>query len=129
MDRAGRVPITNQAPAPRLLRELTGESDGSIPSLLRARASATPDAPYIRWAGAVLTYAETLREAECFAGYLKLIGRTGPEHRVATYLPNCPQALSALPAATTRPTTPPVGDSSAVIAKQRWSRQAPSTSR
>ena len=86
--------ITNPAPAPRLLLKLTGESDGSIPNLLRARASATPDAPYIRWAGSVLTYAETLREAECFAGYLRLIGRTGPEHRVATYLPNCPQALS-----------------------------------
>ena len=39
------------------------------------------------------------------------------------------ETRSAHPDATTRPTIPPVGGSSTVIAKQRWSRHAPSTSR
>lgn len=76
-----------------LMTSLTGGSDGSVAALLRGRASATPDARFLRWGDRWWSYAEALEEAERVAGFLRQIDAAGGEHRIASYLSNCPEAV------------------------------------
>ena len=76
-----------------LLEALTGSPASTLPTLLRARAAATPDAVFLHWQGASWSYSDALREAERFAGFLREIGVASQRQRVASYLGNCPEAL------------------------------------
>jgi crotonobetaine/carnitine-CoA ligase len=77
----------------RLLEQLTGHEHGSIAGLVRGRTAATPDARFLRWGRDWTTYAEALGRCERVAGFLRDVGNGVAEPRVATYLPNCPEAI------------------------------------
>ncbi len=72
---------------------LTGSADGTVPALLRGRASLTPDANFLGWGDRWWSYADTLARCEQVAGFLRDVAAAGPSHRVASYLSNCPEAL------------------------------------
>ncbi len=70
---------------------LVGSSQLTVPEILVRRKRATPDAPFLSYAGKTWTYAEALDEMSGFAGWL----RTQPSGRVAGFLPNRPEAVIA----------------------------------
>lgn len=78
------------------LQDLVGADRTTVPELIAARAQATPERTFLRWRGAEWTYAEMLAEARRFAGWA--LGNTrssAAEHRVASFLPNRPEAIWA----------------------------------
>lgn len=77
----------------RLFEQLTGGPEGSLPALLRGRVAATPAARFLLWERQSWSYAEALAETEQVAGFLREVNAAGPAHRVASYLPNRPEAL------------------------------------
>ena len=68
--------------------------DETLVDLVRQRAQETPDAPALRFEGAVTSYRTLLREAEAFGRALERRG-VQPGDRVALVLPNCPQFVIA----------------------------------
>lgn len=84
---------SSHTPSVRLLEELTGREHGSVAGLFRARATATPEARFVSWSGTWTTYGEALDRCSRVAGFLRGLGLAGADHRVATYLPNCPEAI------------------------------------
>lgn len=79
----------------RLVRELVGSPNSSVPALLRGRTEATPDGLFLRWGETAWSYAQALAASEHFAGFLRASGCHGPGSRVMTYLSNRPEALWA----------------------------------
>jgi len=76
---------------PERLTALVGKSQATIGEVLGARVAATPEAPFIEHQARHWTYAEAWEEIRRFAGFLAMQGLGG--HRVATFLPKCPEAL------------------------------------
>ena len=76
------------------LLELTGER-ASVPELLAARVERTPEAPFLRWGRDRWTYREAWEESLRFAAWVDLRRGEGAETRVASFLPNCPEAIWA----------------------------------
>jgi crotonobetaine/carnitine-CoA ligase len=64
----------------------------SVPALLQARASASPDAPFVRHLGETVTYAEMLTRSHAAADALAALG-LGRGDRLALMLPNCLEFL------------------------------------
>ena len=62
--------------------------------VVRARAAERPDAPALRFEGAVTSYGDLVRQAEAFAAALERLG-VAPGDRVALLLPNVPQFVIA----------------------------------
>ncbi|HEU4392401.1 MAG TPA: AMP-binding protein [Solirubrobacterales bacterium] len=82
---APRNPLLDLVPAER----------ATVPALLAARVERIPDAPFLRWEGRSWSYREAWRETRRFAAWVE--GRRGesPVTRVASFLPNRPEALWA----------------------------------
>jgi carnitine-CoA ligase len=59
-----------------------------------ARVEATPDAPFLRWEGVALTYAQAWERILSMAASLRRLG-AGEDGRVASFLSNRPDALWA----------------------------------
>jgi long-chain acyl-CoA synthetase len=68
--------------------------DETLVDLVRQRAQERPDAPVLRFEGAVMSYGMLLREAEAFGRALEQRGVQVGD-RVALVLPNCPQFVIA----------------------------------
>jgi crotonobetaine/carnitine-CoA ligase len=68
------------------------EEPATVPEILRARAEATPDAPFVTHGEDRLTYAECLGRAEAAAASLAWLG-VGKGDKVALMLPNCLEFL------------------------------------
>ncbi|HET6998322.1 MAG TPA: AMP-binding protein [Solirubrobacterales bacterium] len=86
-------PTAPVAPRNPLL-ELTDER-ATIPELLAARVERTPEAPFLRWEQDRWSYREAWEEALRFVAWVDLRRDQGPVDRVASFLPNCPEALWA----------------------------------
>jgi crotonobetaine/carnitine-CoA ligase len=76
---------------PPPLTELIGRDTASIGELLNARVARSPDSCFIRHAGRSWSYAEAWEASRRFAGFL--VGRGLAGHRIAAFLPKCPEAL------------------------------------
>jgi crotonobetaine/carnitine-CoA ligase len=78
------------------LLDLTGER-ATVPELLAARVECTPEAPFLRWGRDRWSYREAWEEALRFAAWVELRRGEGraPAPRVASFLPNCPEAIWA----------------------------------
>jgi crotonobetaine/carnitine-CoA ligase len=76
---------------PPPLTALIGRDTASIGELLAARVARSPDSCFIRHAGRSWTYAEAWQASRRFAGFLAERGLAG--HRIAAFLPKCPEAL------------------------------------
>jgi crotonobetaine/carnitine-CoA ligase len=77
----------------RAVRYVGGpEKPTTVPAILRARAEATPDAPFLTFQGSHCTYADALRRAERAAAALASIG-VGKGDKVALMLPNSLEIL------------------------------------
>ena len=66
----------------------------TLVDLVRHRAAERPQAPALRFEGAVTTYGDLLRDAEAFGAALERRGVKAGD-RVALVLPNCPQFIVA----------------------------------
>jgi long-chain acyl-CoA synthetase len=73
---------------------LAPDPDETLVDLVRRRARERPDAPALRFEGAVTSYGTLVREAEAFGRALEGRG-VRPGDRVALVLPNCPQFVIA----------------------------------
>jgi crotonobetaine/carnitine-CoA ligase len=82
---APRNPLLDLLPAERV----------TIPELLAARVERTPEAPFLRWEGESWNYREAWREARRFAAWVERWRAEGAAMRVASFLPNRPEALWA----------------------------------
>lgn len=82
---SGRNPLLDLVPAER----------ATVPALLAARVERTPEAPFLRWEGKSWSYREAWKEARRFAAWVEgqRVGSAPP--RVASFLPNRPEALWA----------------------------------
>lgn len=69
-------------------------ADETLVDLVAQRAGERPDAPALRFEGAVTTYGELLRQGAAFGRALEARGVTAGD-RVALALPNCPQFIIA----------------------------------
>jgi carnitine-CoA ligase len=75
------------------MKPLVGPGErASVPSLLQARASASPDAPFVTFVGETVTYAEMLARSHAAADALAAVG-LGRGDRLALMLPNCLEFL------------------------------------
>lgn len=87
--------MTRQSPAdPPPLTALLGRGRATVGELFLARAELSPDHPCLRFGGRSWTYSEARVEAERFAGWLGA-REGGAPARVASYLPNRPEAMWA----------------------------------
>lgn len=77
------------------LENLVGEGQSSLPKVAAARADKTPAATFLLWEGKTWTYTEAWEHMLRFAGLLHELGVSGEDRRVASYLPNCPEAMWA----------------------------------
>jgi carnitine-CoA ligase len=75
------------------MKALVGPGErASLPSLLQARAGASPDAPFVTFVGETVTYAQMLARSHAAADALAAVGlRRGD--RLALMLPNCLEFL------------------------------------
>ncbi|MBM3540578.1 MAG: ATP-dependent acyl-CoA ligase, partial [Alphaproteobacteria bacterium] len=73
------------------LRALVGKDHSTLVEVWDARVNATPEAVALIWEGRRWSYAQAMAEIDAFAGF----AATGlrPGGRVASYLPNRPEAL------------------------------------
>jgi carnitine-CoA ligase len=78
---------------PAHLVALVGKGTATIGEVLAARATRTPDAPFIEHQQRRWTYAQGWLESRRFAGFVAEQGLIGS--RIATFLPKCPEALFA----------------------------------
>jgi crotonobetaine/carnitine-CoA ligase len=92
MSGAGR---TAPAPPRNPLLDLVPESAATVPALFAARAERDPDALFLRWQGRAWTYGEAWEEALRFAAWVELQRSERGLTRVASFLPNRPEALWA----------------------------------
>ncbi len=76
------------------LLDLVPAEEATVPALLAARAERTPEVPFLRWRGESWSYHEAWEEALRFAAWVER-RRAGAAMRVASFLPNCPEALWA----------------------------------
>jgi carnitine-CoA ligase len=77
------------------LLDLVPAAAATVPALLAARVERTPEAPFLLWEGERWSYREAWAEARRFAAWLDRAGGDGPPPRVASFLPNRPEALWA----------------------------------
>jgi crotonobetaine/carnitine-CoA ligase len=77
------------------LLDLVPAEAASVPALFAARAERTPEAPFLRWEGRTWSYREAWEEARRFAAWVKLRRAEGDLTRIASFLPNRPEALWA----------------------------------
>jgi carnitine-CoA ligase len=77
------------------LLDLVPAEQATVPALLAARVERTPDAPFLRWQGSSWSYREAWREARRFAAWVEGRRAESPATRVASFLPNRPEALWA----------------------------------
>jgi len=85
--------LTVSLPPVGPLRQLLGKDDASIPEVWCERAKRTPDQVFLVRDGVRWTYAEAFELMCRFAGFLRERGYAGSESRVASYLPNVPEAF------------------------------------
>ena len=78
-------------PPVQSLRALIGKDHATLAEVWDARVKATPEAVALLWEGQRWSYAQATAEIEAFAGFAAT--RLRPGHRVASYLPNRPEAL------------------------------------
>ncbi len=76
-----------------LLEQLVGEAQSCLPRIAAARAEATPDNPFLLWAGESWSYVRAWDHMLRCAGFLNRLGVSGADRRIASYLPNCPEAM------------------------------------
>jgi carnitine-CoA ligase len=75
------------------VKPLVGPGErASVPSLLQARAAASPDATFVTFGGETVTYAEMLSRSQAAADALAAVG-LGRGDRLALMLPNCMEFL------------------------------------
>jgi carnitine-CoA ligase len=74
------------------LLDLIPAERATVPALLAARVERTPEAPFLRWEGEIWSYREAWEESRRFTAW---VGRRRGQWpmRVASFLPNRPQAL------------------------------------
>lgn len=91
------IAAEQEAPVPprNPLLELLSEDAATVPALLEARVERTPTAPFLRWDGRVWSYREGWDEALRFAAWASRFGGSGGPPRIASFLPNRPEALWA----------------------------------
>jgi carnitine-CoA ligase len=77
------------------LLDLVPAERATVPALLAARVERTPDAPFLRWRGSSWSYREAWREARRFAAWVGGRRAGSSATRVASFLPNRPEALWA----------------------------------
>lgn len=75
------------------LEDLVGRQDVSIPEVIGARAAASPDADFLWTERRVWSYREALDEIGRFAGLANALDLGARGGRVASYLPNRPEAI------------------------------------
>ncbi len=78
-------------PPVRSLRALVGKDHATLVEVWDARVAATPGATALLWEGRRWSYAQATAEIEAFAGFAAR--HRPPGARVASYLPNRPEAL------------------------------------
>lgn len=79
---------------PASLVGLIGRDHGSIGEVFCARAAQSPSHPFLFWGEQSWTYAQALDEVVALGSWF--LSNTDAERpRIATYLPNCPQAMWA----------------------------------
>lgn len=83
--RAPRNPLLDLVPAGR----------ATVPALLASRVARTPDAPFLHWQGRSWSYREAWEEARRFAAWVERRQEGEAAMRVASFLPNRPEALWA----------------------------------
>jgi acyl-CoA synthetase (AMP-forming)/AMP-acid ligase II len=76
-----------------VLRKLVGKENSSLPRIAAARADKSPDETFLIWEGRRYSYANCWTIMRQVGGLLNTLGINGNGARVATYLPNCPEAL------------------------------------
>jgi crotonobetaine/carnitine-CoA ligase len=82
------------APPPRNpVADLLPAGEATLPALLAARVERTPAAPFLRWQGRVWSYREAWEEALRFATWAGQWRAGNAPLRVASFLPNRPEAL------------------------------------
>ena len=83
------------SPARNPLLDLVPAERATLPGLMEARVARTPEATFLCWQGRSWSYREAWEEARRFAAWVD--GRRGqePGMRVASFLPNRPEALWA----------------------------------
>jgi crotonobetaine/carnitine-CoA ligase len=75
------------------MKALIGPGErASLPSLLQARAGASPDAPFVTFLGETVTYAQMLTRSHAAADALAAVGLARGD-RLAVMLPNCLEFL------------------------------------
>lgn len=79
----------------RLLRELVGADNASIPEVWQARVELSPDRTFLLIGDRRWSYAEAWREIRSFGGFLEEQGLGGSGQRVASYLSNHAETLWA----------------------------------
>jgi carnitine-CoA ligase len=76
------------------IEELVGTDSTTVAQLLHARASSSPDRPFLRWEQRTWTYAEAWEEILRFSGWaLDATPRGDGAPRIASFLPNGPEAV------------------------------------
>lgn len=82
---AARNPLLDLVPAER----------ATVPGLMAARVARTPETTFLRWQETSWSYREAWEEAGRFAAWVESRRAAEPEMRVASFLPNRPEALWA----------------------------------
>jgi len=75
------------------LDDLLGQGRGTVPQVLEARARTTPDLPFMHWEGQTWSYAQCWSDACRLSAFLLDRGLGGRGRRVASFLPNSPEAM------------------------------------
>ena len=75
------------------LYSLVNADSASVPEVLRARAELTPDATFLWHEHRCWSFAEALELSRRFAGFLNEIEPDAKDLRVASFLPNRPEAI------------------------------------
>ncbi len=75
------------------LMRLVGSENSTIPDVLLARASASPDKPFLYWDRQRWTFAQAVEKIQRFSGFLDTLSRPKGRPRVVSYLGNRPEAL------------------------------------
>lgn len=77
----------------KLLRDLVGADDASIPQVWARRVQASPHRRFLLWKDESWSYGEAWDRIRRFAGFLTAHGLGGKGQRVATFLGNRPEVL------------------------------------
>lgn len=93
---SGGGPRSPAGPEPRNpLLDLVPAEAATLPALFAARVERGPEAPFLLWEGERWSYREAWEEIRRFAAWVGGLREGGGEPRVASFLPNRPEALWA----------------------------------